>query len=162
MYAHTDKNKDKKISHSPLKILSAITIKNVLKIIQREDRRYLLKQLLSHKQAFIIDLDNMRISLGHTCTKEVMLNIYIASFRLHYVFKHAFLYYFLLFYDSNCTSLLKLEVYAAKLSIQRSVIIQKAFSMSKAWNWKKKCIKYSHLLSFLRTIAWSKRQTAWD
>ena len=51
--------------------------------------------------------------------------------------KHAVLYYFLLFYDSNCTSLLKLEVYAAKLSIQICVIIQKAFSMSKAWNWKK-------------------------
>ena len=133
MYAYTGTKDKKNKSFTIEDIKSAITIKNVLKIIQREDRCYLLKQLLRHYQAFIIDLDNMRIPLGHTCTKEVMLNIYIASFRLYYIFKHAVLYYFLLFYDCNCTSLLKLEVYAVKLSIPRGIILQKAFSMSKAW-----------------------------
>ena len=97
MYEHTG-TKDKKNKLFTIEdIKSATTIKNVLKIIQREDRCYLLKRLLRHHQAFIIDLDNMRKPLGHTCTKEVMLNIYIASFRSYYIFKHAVLYYFLLF-----------------------------------------------------------------
>ena len=95
MYAHTDTKGKKNKSFTTENIKSAITIKNVLKIIQREDRCYLLKQLKRHYQAFIIDLDNMRIPLGHTCTKEVMLNIYIASFRLHYI---NMLFYIIFYY----------------------------------------------------------------